>query len=364
MEDRKICYPPINYQSGQAEVIEEVSTPPPADYVGKIGTHPIFNLTIKKNVALTPLETIPYEDCLEGADQVKLSKSEIEHFKSQGFIVKRGLVNDKEGFRRLEDYFWEHVPDYYMQRDETSTWTHRGEKLTTEDSQCLGPVVGNYFKMRSPTRIGTENWLLALTTNHPNVQQVVEQFIGTPIRPTQRVRGIYGLAPLAEDEPKRLGPHVDPIPTYLSAMVLINEIPPRCGGFVVWPGSHIFLHPIWDTCHSTKISSTDRLMFFFNEFDRIVSNVSPVEFSGSPGDVIFWHPRLIHSGGINFSATDDKPRIRMVVPCDFQKGDLSFFDDDEFFGPGKTNQWWIDAFNFAEDTEVPTKDNLWHDWLI
>ena len=71
MEDRKICYPPINYQSGQAEVIEEVSTPPPADYVVKIGTHPIFNLTIKKNVALTPLKTIPYEDCLEGADQVK-----------------------------------------------------------------------------------------------------------------------------------------------------------------------------------------------------------------------------------------------------------------------------------------------------
>ena len=364
MEDRKFCYPPINYQSGQAEVIEEVSVPPPADYEGRVSTHPVLNLKINKNVPLTPLEPIPYEDRLEGADQVKLSKAEIEHFKSQGFIVKRGLLNDQEGLRRIEDYFWEHVPDYYMRRDETSTWSHRGEKLTTEDSQCLGKVGGNSFKLRSPTRFGIENWLLALTTNHPNVQQVVAQFIGTPIRPTQRIRGIYGIAPLAEEEPKRLGPHVDPNPAYLSAMVLINEIPPRCGSFTVWPGSHILLHPTWNTCHSTKISSTDRLMVFFNEFDRIVSNVSPVEFCGAPGDVVFWHPRLIHSGGVNFSAIDDKPRIRMVVPCDFQKGGLSFFDDDDVFGPGKTNQWWVDAFNFTEDTEVPTKDNLWHDWVI
>ena len=364
MEDRKICYPSISHLFGKTEVIEEVSAPPPADYGGKIGTHPIFNLTINKNAPLTPLDPIPYEDCLAGTDRVKLSKEEIEHFKSQGFIVKRGLVKDQEGFRRLEDYFWEHVPDYYMRREDTSTWSHRGEKPTTEDSQCLGPVYGNSFKMRSPTRIGTEHWLLALTANHPNVQQVVAQFIGTPVRPTQRVRGIYGLAPLAEDEPKRLGPHADPNPAHLTAMVLINEIPPKCGGFTVWPGSHILLHPTWDSCHSTKISATDRLMVFFNEFDRIVSHVSPVEVGGAPGDVIFWHPRLIHSGGINFSATDGKPRMRMVVPCDFQKGDLSFFDDDEFFGPGKINQWWIDAFNFTEDTAFPTKDNLWQDWVI
>ena len=108
------------------------------------------------------------------------------------------------------------MPDYYMQRDDTSTWSHRGEKLTTEDSQWLGRVVGNSFKLRSPTRFGIENWLLALTANHPNVQRVVEQFIGTPVRPTKRNRGIYGIAPLAEDEPKRLGPHVDPIEGQLS----------------------------------------------------------------------------------------------------------------------------------------------------
>ncbi len=75
MEDLKFYYPPINYQSGQAKVVEEVSDPPPADYEGRVSTHPVLNLKINKNAPLTPLEPIPYEDRLEGADQVKLSKA-------------------------------------------------------------------------------------------------------------------------------------------------------------------------------------------------------------------------------------------------------------------------------------------------
>ena len=75
MEDLKFYYPPINYQSGQAKVVEEVSDPPPADYEGRVSIHPVLNLKINKNAPLTPLEPIPYEDRLEGADQVKLSKA-------------------------------------------------------------------------------------------------------------------------------------------------------------------------------------------------------------------------------------------------------------------------------------------------
>ena len=45
----------------------------------------------------------------------------------------------------------------------------------------------------------------------------------------------------------------------------------------------------------------------------IKANVVPVEIAGQAGDCCFWHPRMVHSGGVN---TSDK--VRIVVPCDFQ----------------------------------------------
>ena len=40
------------------------------------------------------LESAPYLDRLEGSDEVALSAQDIEQFKSQGFVVKHGLIDD------------------------------------------------------------------------------------------------------------------------------------------------------------------------------------------------------------------------------------------------------------------------------
>ena len=42
------------------------------------------------------------------------------------------------------------------------------------------------------------------------------------------------------------------------------------------------------------------------------------EFAGDIGDVLFTHPLLMHSGGINASHAD-RPGVRLAVVCDFQK---------------------------------------------
>ena len=60
---------------------------------------------------------------------------------------------------------------------------------------------------------------------------------------------------------------------------------------------------------------------------------------------------------------DGNPCIRIVIPCDFQKNGRIFFDD-EYYGPGKREQWWVDVRNFKEDHEVPTPENLWSGWNI
>ena len=345
------------------ELTQDTPIPPPADYTGRSGDHPIYKNPLSQNVQI--LEPVPYEDCLDGFGQVELSHEEIAHFKSQGFIVKRGLIEDREGFDRLVDYYWNHMPSYFMDRDDTTTWFMQSDKtLTVEDSQSLGRTSAAGLKFQSPTQFGTEPSVLALSASHPNVQRVVEQFIGRPVRPAKRVRGLYSVSPTPAGTTVKLSPHVDVIPADISAMVIVTETPPRWGGFCVWPGSHTSLYPFWDTRHSTRISTQERLKAFLHARDRTVSTVAPVECVGSPGDVVFWHPRILHSSGKNYSAIDGSPCIRIVIPCDFQKDGRTFFDDDEHYGPGKREQWWVDAHNFTEDNEVPTPDNLWSEWNI
>jgi hypothetical protein len=87
-----------------------------------------------------------------------------------------------------------------------------------------------------------------------------------------------------------------------------------------------------------------------------------VEFIGSAGDVIFWHPRAIHSAGINRSAEHGDPLVRVIIPCDFQLDGLAYVDDEKF-GPSEDYQWWIDTRNFEEDMP-PNSTNIWDDWAI
>ncbi len=70
----------------------------------------------------------------------------------------------------------------------------------------------------------------------------------------------------------------------------------------------------------------------------------------------------MHSAGINRSADRAAPRVRVIVPCDYERADRTHFDDMDF-GPGARYQWWIDTRNFVEDV-APTEDNMWRDWAI
>ena len=205
---------------------QDTPIPPPADYNGRAGDHPIYKNHISPNLHI--LEPIPYEDCLDGSDQVELSSQEIACFKSQGFIIKHGLIDEQEGFDRLVDYYWEHVPAYFMDRDDPTTWFMQSDKkLTVEDSRSLGRISAAGLKLQSPTQFGTESSVLALSANHPKVQRVVEQFIGSPVRRAKRVRGLYGVSPTPTGTSMKLSPHADIIPSDICAMVIVTETPPR-----------------------------------------------------------------------------------------------------------------------------------------
>ena len=181
------------------------------------------------------------------------------------------------------------------------------------------------------------------------------------LKPVRRVRGVYCIFPSAPGTANRYNVHVNYISNHVAAMVLVDEIGPDCGGFVFWPGSHVTLHPCWQTVHGSGMDAAQAEPFRAAK-ERILKETSSIEFTGSPGDVIFWHPRALHSAGINRSAEKGKPMVRPIVPCDFQRAGLTYADDTDF-GPGEDFQWWIDTRNTIEDFPTTT-DNMWDDWAI
>ena len=307
-------------------------------------------------------QPIPYQQECSKTNALQLSAEEAEYFKREGYIVKPGLIQAADEFKRVIEYVWDAVPEGVMCRGDPSTWIDEPHKRWPVNlAQTLGILQHTGWKMRSPHRYGRETFILEVSANHRCVRALVEQFLGNCVAPSERVRGIYLVLPKSPSVEAKLGPHVDHSAAQLSAMVLIDDIPPRTGGFTVWPRSHVRLHRFWASRlgahfnHQTKHE-------FDSEFKAILHDTDPVEFVGEAGDVVFWHPRLIHSAGVNYSAETNEPRIRYVIPCDFQKSGYTFYDDDDL-GPGTKQQWWVDTRHFREDP-APSLTNMWDDWVI
>lgn len=315
-------------------------------------------------------EPIPFADsgpqrAIDAASATTLTGDEIARFKEQGFIVKRRLIDDPEAFAQIADHLWASVPYSTFRRDDAETWFHPAhEKWRDEDIPRIGRLAHGNWKMRSPgpQGIGTELFLVQRIANHPNVHAVASRLLGGAIQPARRVRGIYAIFPKSPDADGRLGPHADYMAAQLSTMVLASEIAPRSGAFTLWPGSHLLLHPHWDTVHGSVMSAA-RGDGFRKARDAVLRNITPVEFTGSAGDVVFWHPRMLHSAGVNYSADAGRsPTVRLAIPCDYGRAGFSYFDEDEF-GPGEKYQWWVDTRNFREDIPA-TAENIWHGWAI
>ncbi len=307
---------------------------------------------------------VPFEDPAAFSKAPAVNADEAAHFKSQGFIVKRGLLDNPAVFDQIIDHIWHNVPRNIMRREDPKTWIGAPEdQWTEEDSLQVGMLARNNWKMRSkgPEGIGTEPFLTDGIVNHPNMLKVAEALMGGTATRARRVRGVYSVFPSKPGAENRYGPHTDYMAAHLSAMVIADEIAPRCGGFVLWPGSHLRLHPYWRTVHGSEMAP-DQAEPFRDAREAILRDTTPVEFTGAAGDVIFWHPRTLHSAGINQSAEWGKPMVRVIIPCDFQRAGRHYRDDPQF-GPGEDFQWWIDTRNCAEDVPA-TADNMWEDWGI
>jgi hypothetical protein len=51
-----------------------------------------------------------------------LYEKEIAFFKANGFLLKRGFLDQKKAFDRIVDYLWENVPRKIFTREDRQSW--------------------------------------------------------------------------------------------------------------------------------------------------------------------------------------------------------------------------------------------------
>ena len=150
---------------------------------------------------------------------------------------------------------------------------------------------------------------------------VAEALMGAgTVAPAESTGGVYAIMPFDKAQQRKLdqGLHVDShheSRERVSLVGYIGDVAPGGGGFSVWPGTHRrcwnLLRPSTDPLHQTnkgpeaaakrKAAGGPFTARMKAEFAAIKAEVAPVDCHGRAGDVVFYHSRLGHHAGQNYS---------------------------------------------------------------
>ena len=298
-----------------------------------------------------------------------VSREEIRFFVDNGFLVKKHLIDQtavEEALGRIWAYLADHVPMAEAATaplpDDPSTWASP-EWAPMPKPDVSGPYQGRQRLVYAGHTVklhdlGSADYLLDLVPNHPRVRAVAKAILGEDLKPSERTRGVYAVFPKAGEvdtaDPERLtrplGPHTDRVCQQLNACAYLDDVPPRSGGFTVYPGSHHIMF----RAHRFE-ANWSPLPDFRDAIRQVVAEIEPVEFSGEKGDVIFWHGRTVHSAGVHLGDS-----IRWAVFADFTM-DREILSPDEHKQIGQF-EWFKDAKYFADD--VPAGEDMWRGWRL
>lgn len=307
--------------------------------------------------------SVPFDGPFFG-NRTELSAEEIEFFKQNGFLIKKNLL-PPDAVAATLDKAWEYllgnVPSaehVKIQRSSPKSW------FDPQWGNMSSVPKSGFYEGRQPNiyqgttvklhDCGNADYILDLLPNKAEVRTIAHLFLGDKLKPTQRTRGVYAIFPTKRnDKPitgRMLGPHADRVCQQLNVCAYLDEVPPRNGGFTLYPGAHRIMHYAHH-CEANWSPKPDYIEYV----KTVVREITPFELVGSAGDVIFWHGRMIHSAGIHIG-----PNIRWAVFGDFCQ-DRPFLTDDEHREVGQY-EWFKDTRLFRED-HSPSND-MWKSWNI
>jgi hypothetical protein len=252
----------------------------------------------------------------------RLSSEDVQFFKDNGYLVKRGVLKP-DLTERARNHLWENAPPQ-LDRHNPDTWVGPFTK-ENENEEGADLRRGYRWNFRRP---GGDDWMIRLLATDPDVYGMAEELLGEgKLQEPKRIRGIYCTLPYGDTEERATGCHTDGHPIHLGVVGYIDDVPPRGGSFCVWPGSHKRFYPEFTSQY--KHEPTDGY-----DAVRVKTNEEPpVDCYGNAGDIVFWHHRIGHMAGHNYSR-----QIRQAVLYDFRKIDLE------------------------ETQEEPPCEDMWRDW--
>ena len=268
----------------------------------------------------------------EAAGRIGLSDREVAFFKRFGFIVKRGLIPKKE-LAPWVDHMWADAIPSCVVRSDPSTWANPERRPGWGPSPAFAaaemrvgrvnrgwPAAYGQASIRW-SDIGWQPGYVAATCAHPNVLRMVQALLGGAIKRPHRNRGMYihfprDEASLDQRAPLHgLGPHHDTQPSELFGFVYLDDVSPRSGGTCIWPTSPQRLYETLDYEQSYGFHPNDR---YSQKMRETIAEIPPVEFVGRAGDVIFLHPLMLHSAGIN-SLAHGSGKLRVATVMEWQR---------------------------------------------
>ena len=302
---------------------------------------------------------------------VGLSSAEVDFFVEHGFLVKKRLLSANAVDAAMER-IWAHLldrapialePDWRLRRDDPATWLNPRwapmpptPKAGPHEGRQRIAIHGATIKLHD---LGAADYIVDLVPNNPRVRRLAEALLGD-LRPSFRTRGVYAVFPQRESAPdglseeervvRALGPHTDRVCQQLNVCAYLGDVPPRGGGFTLYPGSHRILF----RAHQFAANWSPRADFR-SAMHRVLRDIQPLEVPGEKGDVIFWHGRTVHSAGAHFGRN-----IRWAVFADFTQHRPTL-DDDAHRAAG-LYEWFKDAELFRDDDAVDEDSDMWKSW--
>ncbi len=239
----------------------------------------------------------------------KLTPEEIKFFREEGFLIKRGIM-DESLTAQARERLWENAPPE-IDRDNPDTWIGPIQEYREKNNEKGNDGGGYGWWYRG---IGSKEWMVRMLVIHPPIWEIVEQMLGEEdvVRPNS-VRGIYCRLPEGNVPCKPLSCHTDAHAFHLGVVGYIDDVAPNGGGFSVWPRSHrVFYYT-----HQTRHLRDQSEQYLKNR--AYFNHRSPIDCHGRAGDVVFWHHRLAHSAGSNRSKGIRKAVLGNKVKKDIER---------------------------------------------
>lgn len=279
---------------------------------------------------------------------VLLDAAEMAHFKRQGYVVKRQILDPALMSRAREA-----MSRHFAAQQASDKWEE-------------------WMGFRSSVPVDDKPWLVEMLPKNPSVYGIVEQLLGKGmVAPVgNRVRGLNCNLPLGAGAPHpeatatsaggqgvRIDQlHADAHAFNLGVVAYFDDVVKGGGGFTVAPQSHRRLWNTFELAYDTLQRAASEFATEGQHHSQAYHQVREamhrelsggVEITGAAGTVIFWHHRLLHGAGTNRGV-----RIRAACLHDFHRTDLQQCRERV---PSATDMWrdWSEAVRACPEPALP-----------